>query len=58
MIRAYPTPKKQKDVRSFLGMTNYLRRYIKGYSEIFHPLYRLLQKDVKFQGTETEETAF
>ena len=57
-IRAYPTPKKQKDVRSFLGMTNYLRRYIKGYSEICHPLYRLLQKDVEFQWTEAEETAF
>jgi len=50
--------KDKKDVRSFLGMTNFFRRYIKDYSEICHPLYRLLQKDVEFQWTEAKETAF
>jgi len=43
-IRAYQIPKRQKNVRSFLAMANFFRRYIKDYSETCYPLYRLLQK--------------
>jgi len=39
-------------------MVNFFKRYIKNYSEICYPLYRLLQKNVKFKWTQVEETAF
>jgi len=58
VIQAYPVPRQQKYVRSFLGLTNYFRRYIKGYSEICYPLYRLLRKDVRFVWTQVEKTVF
>ena len=38
IITNYPTPRKVKDVRSFLGMVNYFRRYIKNYANLSYPL--------------------
>jgi len=39
-------------------MVNFFKRYIKDYSEICYPLYRLLQKNVEFKFTQVKETAF
>ena len=36
------------EIRSFLGMVRYYRRFIEGFSKIFLPLTRLTQKNVKF----------
>jgi len=58
IIRNYPTPKKIKDIRAFLGMTNFFRRYIKNYANLCYPLYRLLKKDVPFLWTDKEEQSF
>ena len=58
VIREFPTPKHAKDVRSFLGMCNYFRRFIKSYAEIALPLNQLLKKDAKFVWTEGCEMAF
>ena len=55
IITNYPTPRKVRDVRSFLGMVNYFRRYIKNYANLSYPSYRLLKKDVPFLWTEKEE---
>ena len=37
------------EVRSFLGLVNYYRRFIKGFSMTATPMTRLLQKKVKFE---------
>ena len=37
-----------KDVRQFLGHVSFYRRFIKDFSKIAKPLYKLLEKDVKF----------
>ncbi|KAI0995442.1 hypothetical protein K3495_g12736 [Podosphaera aphanis] len=40
-IRQFPVPKNQSEIRSFLGMTGIMRRFIPNYSEISRPLSRL-----------------
>jgi hypothetical protein len=51
-------PKNVKELRSFLGMCNYYRRFIENYSEHAVPLNRLLRKEVEFVFHEECEIAF
>lgn len=44
----WPEPSSVKDIQSFLGFTNFYRRFIDHYSEITVPLTRLTRKDVPF----------
>ena len=46
-IRSFPEPKNQKQLKSFLGLANYYKRFVKDFSKICVPLNRLLQKDKK-----------
>ncbi|VDI07259.1 Hypothetical predicted protein [Mytilus galloprovincialis] len=57
-VESFPVPKTEKNVRSFLGLTNYYRKFIKGYSHLVTPLNRLLRKDVPFEWTEKCQKAF
>ena len=43
-VSTFPVPKKQNEVRSFLGMCNYYRKFVKNYSKITTPLTTLLKK--------------
>lgn len=45
VIRDWPVPTTQKHLRSFLGLANYYRRFIMGYSSIARPLSQLLKRD-------------
>jgi hypothetical protein len=45
-IADWPTPKNATDVRSFLGLATYFRKFIQGFSTIQRPLNRLTQADV------------
>ena len=44
-ILQWSQPKSQRDLRSFLGLMVYYRRFIKGYTHICGPLTELLKKD-------------
>lgn len=48
-VRSFPIPKTQRQARSFLGLCNYYRKFVHGYSHICAPLNRLLRNDVKFK---------
>ena len=42
-VATWPAPKNVKEVQSFLGFTNFYRRFIAGYSTIAKPLLKLLK---------------
>ncbi|XP_070049333.1 uncharacterized mitochondrial protein AtMg00860-like [Nicotiana tomentosiformis] len=44
----YKPPKTPTEIRSFLGLAGYYRRFVKGFSIITSPLTKLLGKDAKF----------
>ncbi|XP_073153653.1 uncharacterized protein [Henckelia pumila] len=51
-------PTNVSEIRSFLGLDGYYRRFIKGFSEIARPMMILTQKDRRFVWTEECETSF
>ena len=57
-IQSFPTPRRDKDVRSFLGVCNYYRKFVPNFSKIVSPLNYLLKKDVKFTWDDACEKAF
>jgi hypothetical protein len=44
-------PQTVKEVRSFLGLAGYYRRFIENFSKIVKPLTSLLEKGVDFSWT-------
>ena len=52
-IAKLPLPTSVKAVRQFLGNAGYYRRFIKDFSKIEKPLYKLLEKMLDFLGMRT-----
>jgi len=48
-ILSWPEPKNVKNVRKFLGLANYYRRFIKNFARVARPINTLTQKNVKWQ---------
>ena len=57
-IRDIPPPKTATEVRSFLGLAGYYRRYVKGFAAIAAPLHALTRKDALFHWSEDCQAAF
>ena len=57
-VQSWPTPSSVTEVRSFLGLCSYYRRFIRGFSTIAAPLNKLLEKSTKFEWTENCQIAF
>ena len=58
VIQSYPRPTCPKEIRSFLGLASYYRRFITNFSIIASPLHRLLKKDLEFVWDDYCEQAF
>ncbi len=57
VIQSIKTPTSVSELRSFLGVCNYSRQFIKNYADIARPLTSLLKKDEPFVWTKAQDTA-
>jgi len=57
-IRDWPPCRTITEVRAFMGLSGYYRRFIKDFSIIASPLYSLMKKDVDFVWTAKCQQAF
>jgi len=57
-IKNFPTPKTTKQLKSFLGLARYYRKYVPQFSKIGAPFHKLLKRDAKYVWEESQEIAF
>ncbi|WVZ49084.1 hypothetical protein U9M48_000465 [Paspalum notatum var. saurae] len=57
-IMSWPTPTNIKDLRSFLGLAGYYRKFVKHFGIISRPLFDLLKKHALFIWTNDHDVAF
>ena len=57
-VLSWPRPSNLEELRSFLGLASYYRKFIQGFAQITEPLMRLTRKDVIFQWDQQCEDAF
>ncbi|WVZ97055.1 hypothetical protein U9M48_042619 [Paspalum notatum var. saurae] len=55
-VQNWKIPEDVKDIRSFLGLAGYYRRFIEGFSKIAKPMTALLEKNIKFRWTSAVES--
>ncbi|CAF1071831.1 unnamed protein product [Brachionus calyciflorus] len=58
VVKNYPTPENQREVKRFLGFASYYRKFIRDFSSLADPINRLLKKDTKFEWTRLCEESF
>ncbi|GLB43850.1 putative chromo (CHRromatin Organisation MOdifier) domain containing protein [Lyophyllum shimeji] len=57
-VAEWPVPKNKKEVQSFLGFTNFYRRFIRDFSHHARPLFDLTAKDVAWTWGSGQQDAF
>ncbi|GJZ56428.1 putative reverse transcriptase domain-containing protein [Tanacetum coccineum] len=57
-VKDWASPNTPTEIRLFLGLADYYRRFIEGFSKIARPMTKLTQKNVKFDWGEKAEAAF
>jgi hypothetical protein len=57
-VLSWKTPQNILDIRSFLRLVGYYRRFIEGFSKISKPMMELLAKGNTFEWTPRRETGF
>ncbi|KGK36195.1 hypothetical protein JL09_g4655 [Pichia kudriavzevii] len=55
-VKSWPTPNTIKEAQSFIGLTSYYRRFIKGHSKIANPIHKFMTKQSKW--TSKQDAAF
>lgn len=57
-VSNFPILANQKELKSFLGLSGYYRKFVPNYGKISKPLTSLLKKDVDFQWSDLCQKAF
>jgi len=57
-ISGWPVPSSKTDIRSFLGLANFYRKFIKDFSHLSVPIHALLKKNAPFIWGDEQQSAF
>ena len=57
-VLSWPEPKNMKDIRKFLGLANYYRRFIKNFTQVARLINVLTRRDMKWQWEQKQQKAF
>nr|GEZ51215.1 putative reverse transcriptase domain-containing protein [Tanacetum cinerariifolium] len=57
-VKDWASPKSPTEIRQFLGLAGYYRRFIEGFLKIAKPMTKLTQKKVQFEWGDKQEAAF
>ncbi|PAA77512.1 hypothetical protein BOX15_Mlig028235g4 [Macrostomum lignano] len=57
-VQTWPRPENISELRGFLGLAGYYRRFIKDFARISEPLNNLTRKDVKYKWDDSCQKAF
>ena len=57
-IKKFPKPDNVSKLRSFLGIVNFIAKFLPNLSDVLHPLHNLLKKEVKWMWTKAQDDAF
>ncbi|GFX03043.1 retrovirus-related Pol polyprotein from transposon 412 [Trichonephila clavipes] len=57
-VKNWKRPENLRELRSFLGLCTYYRKFVKGFSNIARPLHKLTESKQKFQWTKECEDSF
>jgi hypothetical protein len=58
VIEEFKTPQNHKELKSFLGLMSYYRRFVPRFSQIAAPLHKRLKGDVEYKWAGEQENAF
>ena len=58
LLRISLTPKNVTEVRYFMGIAGYYRRFIEGFYKVSHPITSLQREGIKFEWTSKYEESF
>ncbi|GFS61079.1 retrovirus-related Pol polyprotein from transposon 412 [Trichonephila clavipes] len=57
-VKNWKRPENLRELRSFLGLCTYYRKFVRGFSNITRPLHKLTESKQKFQWTKECEDSF
>ena len=57
-VQKFPVPRSQTEVKSFLGLASYYRRFVPKFAEIARPLHKASETSLKFEWTPEAQDAF
>lgn len=57
-VQDWPTPTSATEVKRFLGLCSYYRRFIRGFADVAHPLHQCAEKPQPFVWTNEVNQAF
>jgi len=57
-VSKFPIPRTPTDIKSFLGLAGYYRKFIPNFAKIAQPLTAVLKKDILFNWTDKRQSSF
>ncbi|KAJ3650016.1 hypothetical protein Zmor_021729 [Zophobas morio] len=57
-VEEFPIPTNVHEIRQFVGLASYFRKYIKEFANIVRPLTKLTKKNAVFEWSKSQQSAF